>query len=86
MKYKKTFFMLLLTLPTAILAQTLNNALLTPTLSPPTPMPSANQMLVRNWDDRYVVSYHFNSAGQYVSCTDYSDFYNFYSMSSSPAL
>lgn len=86
MKYKKNFFMLLLALPTIVGAQTLNNAQLVQTFPSPTPMPSANQMLVRNWDDRYVVSYHLNSSGQYVSCTDYSDFYNFYSMTYSPAL
>ncbi len=80
MKRKKLILLFLLALPAAVWAQTLNNAQLTPST-----MPNADQKLVRNWDDRWVVSYHVNATGSYFSCTDYSDFYLNYPMLSSPS-
>ncbi len=80
MKRRKLILLFLLALPAAVWAQTLNNAQLNPLA-----MPNADQKLVRNWDDQWVVSYHVNATGSYFSCTDYSDFYLNYSMPSSPS-
>lgn len=72
MKYIKFFSLLFLVLPETVGAQILNNAILSPLV-----LPSANQTIVRNWDDVKVVTYHEG----FFSCFDHSDFYTSPSMS-----
>ena len=81
MKRRKLILLFLLALPAAVWSQTLNNAQLNPLA-----MPNADQKLVRNWDDQWVVSYHvIDSINSFFSCTDYSDFYLSSSMPASPS-
>lgn len=74
MKNKCLISLLMLILPMAVCAQSLNHAQLQSSIF----SPSDAQLLVRNWDNQQVVAFHDAENGVYFSCTDYSAFFSSY--------